>query len=113
MCVLYFSCSRYIGSAKESDIAKNAGSSGIYPFQLLEDNIFPFSLLLWGESEFVAIYQIVLLPELQRPQITESTENYLFFFFSVEPLQCTWDLSSLTSEQTHSPCSRGTGSRDS
>ena len=112
MCVLYFSCSRYIGSAKESDLAKNAGSSGIYPFQLLEASIFPFSLLLWGETEFVAIYQIVLLPELQRPQITESTENYLFFFL-VEPLQCMWDLSSLTREQTHSPCSRGTGSRES
>ena len=112
MCVLYFSCSRYIGSAKESDLAKNAGSSGIYPFQLLEARIFPFSLLLWGETEFVAIYQIVLLPELQRPQITESTENYLFFFL-VEPLQCMWDLSSLTREQTHSPCSRGTGSRES
>ena len=76
-------------------------------------SIFPFGLLLWGEIEFVAIYQIVLLPEVQRPQITESVENYLFFFFPVEPLQCIWDLSSLTREQIHSPCSRGTGSRES
>ena len=44
-------------------------------------SIFPFGLLLWGDIEFVAIYQIVLLPEVQRPQITESVENYLFFFF--------------------------------